>query len=144
MSSAEPPTLYLAAAPVLSGGAADEPLGVGVLSTLELKTMLLLLLLLLLPLLLVALAVLLGVARLDFALLVDVTIELDLGTLSAVADAVGVVLAFVLNKVFPATTVTVRNLTSSPVNDAVTALPPVSSFPPFWLTVHIISTFFLL
>lgn len=108
MSSAEPPILYLAAAPVLSGGAADEPLGVGVLSILELETMLLLLLLLL-PL--VALGEGLGVTEAMLALPVDVTIVVDLGMLSAVADAVGVVLALVLNIVFPATTVTDKNLT---------------------------------
>ena len=49
-----------------------------------------------------------------------------------------------LSKLWPSTTVAERNLTSSFDRVAVMGFPFVSSFPPFWATVHVIWMDFLL
>jgi len=49
-----------------------------------------------------------------------------------------------LSKLWPSTTVAERNLTSSFDRVAVMGFPFVSSFPPFWATVHVIWMAFLL
>ena len=66
--------------------------------------------------------------------------------LPACAEAVMLVAALAagVKRLFPATTVAERNCTSSLESVAVIGLPPVSSLPPSWFTVQVISTAFSL
>lgn len=134
-------TLALSVTLALSGTLAEDWLDVGVGAILGVEAVLI-----------VALADALAVSLTDstvicpvLALLVKVATEVDWAlVLVVVALALGAVLVAVLSKLFPATTSTVKNLTSSLEKTAVTGSPPVSSLPPSCFTVHVISTFFLL
>lgn len=122
----------LAAAPVLSGGAADDLLDVGATWAPEVEAGLAVELTM-------SLAVTSPVLAL-IALVVGLALVL---VVVALGVALGVALVCGLNKLLPSTTVRERNLTSWPEKTAVTGLPPVSSLPPSWFTVQVISTFFL-
>jgi len=121
---------YLEAAPVLSGRDADadsDPLAAGV----EAEE----------AMVLVGMIDPLGVIAPVLALLIVVAT-----VLSACAEAVMLVAALAagVKRLFPATTVAERNCTSSLESVAVMGLPPVSSLPPSWFTVQVISTAFSL
>jgi len=121
---------YLEAAPVLSGRDADadsDPLAAGVDAE---EAMVL-----------VGMINPLGVIAPVLALLIVVATVLP-----ACAEAVMLVAALAagVKRLFPATTVAERNCTSSLESVAVMGLPPVSSLPPSWFTVQVISTAFSL
>jgi len=121
---------YLGAAPVLSGRDADadsDPLAAGV----EAEE----------AMVLVGMIDPLGVIAPVLALLIVVATVLP-----ACAEAVMLVAALAagVKRLFPATTVAERNCTSSLESVAVMGLPPVSSLPPSWFTVQVISTAFSL
>jgi len=123
---------YLEAAPVLSGRDADadpDPLAAGVDAEAE-EAMVL-----------VGMIDPLGVIAPVLALLIVVATVLP-----ACAEAVMLVAALAagVKRLFPATTVAERNCTSSLESVAVMGLPPVSSLPPSWFTVQVISTAFSL
>jgi hypothetical protein len=122
---------YLKAAPVLSGTDTDadvEPLAAGVDAEAE-------------AIVLVGLTDPLGVIAPALALLVVVAIVL---LLCAKPVMLGMTLPTSVKRLFPATTVAERNCTSSLESVAVMGSPPVSSLPPTWFTVQVISTAFSL
>jgi hypothetical protein len=124
---------YLVAAPVLSGAdidAEEEPLAADVASEAEAEAIVL-----------VGMTDPLGVIRPALALLVVVAIVLPPCANSVM---LGIALPASVKRLFPATTVAERNFTSSLESVAVIGSPPVSSLPPTWFTVQVISTAFSL
>jgi hypothetical protein len=122
---------YLKAAPVLSGMDGDEdadPLAASVDSEAE-------------AIVFVGITDPLGVMAPALALLVVVAMVLPL---CAEPVMLATTLAASVKRLFPATTVAERNCTSSLESVAVMGLPPVSSLPPIWFTVQVISTAFSL
>ena len=121
----------MVAAPVLSGAdtdAEEEPLAADVASEAE-------------AIVLVGMTDPLGVIRPALALLVVVAIVLPPCANSVM---LGIALPASVKRLFPATTVAERNFTSSLESVAVIGSPPVSSLPPTWFTVQVISTAFSL
>jgi hypothetical protein len=123
----------LKAAPVLSGAETDadeEPLAADVAPEAEAEAIVL-----------VGATDPLGVIKPALALLVAVAIVM---LPCANPVILGTTLPASVKRLFPATTVAERNCTSSLESVAVMGSPPVSSLPPTWFTVQVISTAFSL